>query len=113
MRMQVQYLALLSGSGIWVAMSCGVGCKRLRSDIAVAVVQASSYSSDSTPSLGNSIYHGCSLKKTKKKKKNVLFLVVYGMSSHLLELGQDVHRVWERIKQNRNQICIYTVSQLR
>ena len=41
----------------------------LRSGVAVAVVQAGSYSSDSAPSLGNSICHVCSPKKTKKKKK--------------------------------------------
>ena len=41
----------------------------LRSHIAVAVVQASGYSPDSTPSLGTSIRHKCGPKKTKKKKK--------------------------------------------
>ena len=34
---------------------------------AVAVEQAGSYSSDSAPSLGTSIRHGCGPKKTKKK----------------------------------------------
>ena len=33
----------------------------------MAMVQASICSSDSTPSLGTSVFHGCSLKKTKKK----------------------------------------------
>ena len=37
--------------------------------IAVAVVEASSYSSGWTPSLGASIGHGCGPKKTKDKKK--------------------------------------------
>ena len=37
--------------------------------MAVAVVQASSYSSSSTPSLGSSICYGCGCKKTEKKKK--------------------------------------------
>ena len=41
----------------------------LGSGVAVAVVWAGSYSSDSTPSLGTSICRGCSPKKTKKKKK--------------------------------------------
>ena len=37
---------------------------RLRSDVAVAVVQARGYSSNSTPSLRTSIYCGCGPKKT-------------------------------------------------
>ena len=40
----------------------------LRYGIAVAVVQASGYNFDSTPSLGTSMYHWYSPKKTKKKK---------------------------------------------
>ena len=55
--------------------SCGeLWCKsqiQFRSYVSVAVVQAGSCSSDSIPSLGTSICHGCSPKKTKKKiKKN-------------------------------------------
>ena len=42
---------------------------RLGSGVAVAVVWAGSYSSDSAPSLGTSICHGCDPKKTKDKKK--------------------------------------------
>lgn len=42
---------------------------RLGSHIAVAMAVASSYSSDLIPSLGTSIGHRCSPKKTKKKKK--------------------------------------------
>jgi len=42
---------------------------RFRSGIAVAVVQASSYSSDSTPSLGTSISCTCGPKKTNKVMK--------------------------------------------
>ena len=38
--------------------------------VAVTVTQASSYSSDSTPSLGSSICQGCGPNKQKKKKKN-------------------------------------------
>ena len=41
----------------------------LRSLVAVAVAEASGYSSDSTPSLGTSICSGCGPRKTKKKKK--------------------------------------------
>ena len=41
----------------------------LRSGTAVAVGMASNCSSDLTPHLGISIFHGCSPKKTKKEKK--------------------------------------------
>ena len=53
MRTQVQSLALLSELRIWHC--CELWCRsqtRLRSGIAVTAVQASSYSSDSTPNLG-------------------------------------------------------------
>ena len=46
----------------------------LRSQVSMAVVQASSYSSDSTPSLGNFICHGCGPKKTKDKQIKEKFL---------------------------------------
>ena len=42
---------------------------QLRSPVAVAVVEASSYSSDSTPGLGTSICHECGPKNRKKKKR--------------------------------------------
>ena len=41
----------------------------LKSDAAVAVAMAGSYSSKLTPSLGTSTYHRCGPKKAKKKKK--------------------------------------------
>ena len=41
----------------------------LRSGTAVAVGMAGNCSSDLTPHLGISIFHGCSPKKTKKEKK--------------------------------------------
>ena len=42
---------------------------RLRSQVAVAVLQVGSWSSDSTPSLGTSICQGCGPEKTKRLKK--------------------------------------------
>ena len=42
---------------------------QLTSCFAVAVIQAGSYSSDLTPSLGTSIFCGCGPKKQKKKKQ--------------------------------------------
>ena len=64
----VQSLASLSGLGIlWHRMQT-----RLRSGIALAVAQAGSCSSDSTPSLGTYICCRCSPKMTpphQKKKK--------------------------------------------
>ena len=41
---------------------------QLGSCVAVALAQAGDYSSDWTPSLGTSIYCGCSPKKTKRQK---------------------------------------------
>ena len=77
MRTQVRSLALLSVLRIqhchelWCRLQMQLG-----SGVAVAVVYAGSYSSDSTPSMGTSICHRCSpkaagvaLKRQKKKKK--------------------------------------------
>ena len=67
MRIRVQSLASLSGSGIQHCYE--LWCRsqmRLRSCIVVAVAEASSCSSDLTPSLGISICFRCSLKKTKE-----------------------------------------------
>ena len=44
---------------------------QLWSGIAVAVVQAGIYSSNSTPNLGTSMYLGAALKRQKKKKLNL------------------------------------------
>ena len=69
-RMGVQTLAPLSG--LRILYFCEMQCRLqtgLGSSIAVVVMQASSYSSDLTPSLGTSVCHKCSPKKTKKKKR--------------------------------------------
>ena len=51
-------------------MSCGVGCRQwLRSDVAVAMVQASSCSSDLTPSHPPYAVSVVLKKRQKKKKK--------------------------------------------
>ena len=71
MRTLFQSLASLSGLRI---QSCHeLWCRlqmRLRSDVAVALVQAGGYNSDSTPSLGTSICRRCGPKKTKTTTKN-------------------------------------------
>ena len=71
MRILVGSLAFLSGLRIW---HCHELCCRsqtwLISCVSVGVVWAGGYSSDSTPSLGTSIYHGCGPKKTKKTPPN-------------------------------------------
>ena len=70
MRTQVGPLASLPGLRIRCCRELSCRLKRqLRSHVAVAVGQAGSCSSDSTPSLGTSISCGCGPKKTKKKKK--------------------------------------------
>ena len=58
------------GWGSGVAVSCGLGHRRLRSHAAVAVVKAGSCSSDSTPNLGTSMCCGCSPKKKQNKQAN-------------------------------------------
>ena len=71
MRMWVQSLALLSGLRIWRGHELWSRSQvQLRSWVAVAVVQTSSYSSDSTLSLRTSLCHGCSPKKPKKKRSS-------------------------------------------
>ena len=70
MRFWVRSPALLSGLSIWRCHE--LWCRsqtQLRCCIAVAVAQAGSCNSDSTPSLGTSICHGCSPKRQKKKRK--------------------------------------------
>ena len=65
----VRSLILLSGLRIWCCHELRHRSQtRLRSGVAVAVAQASSYSSDSTPSLGTSICHKCGPKKKKERK---------------------------------------------
>jgi len=50
-------------------VGCDVGCNAARSPVAVAMAQASDYSSHLTPSLVTSIRCGCGHKKTKDRKK--------------------------------------------
>ena len=74
MRTQVRTQASHNGLRIW---RCGeLWCSSqmwLRSHVAVAVVKASSYGSDSTPSLGTSICHGCGPKKIFFSKKSCIY----------------------------------------
>ena len=46
----------------------------MRRGSCMAVVEAGSCSSDSTPSLGTSICRGCSPKKTNKKKRKGMYM---------------------------------------
>ena len=69
-RWRVRSLALCSGLRIWCC--CELWCRsqtQFGSHIAMAVVQAGSYSSNQTPSLGTSICCGCSPEKTQSQKK--------------------------------------------
>ena len=60
MRLRVRSLALLLGLRIWRCRELWCGSQTwLRSCVAVAVAQASSCGSDSTPSLGTSVSHRC------------------------------------------------------
>ena len=70
MRMQVRSLTSHSGLRIWCCPE--LWCRlqtQLRSGVTVAVAQASSYSSNSTLSLGTSMCCRYGPKKTKKKKR--------------------------------------------
>ena len=69
MRTRVQSLASLGGLRVrsWRDLWCR-SKMRLGSDVAMAVVQTGTCSSDSTPSLGTSICRGCGPKKTKRPK---------------------------------------------
>ena len=84
MRIWVQSLALLSGLRIqyyhdmWYRLQMWLG-----SGVAVAVVQASSCSSNLTPSLGTSICHGCSPKKENKKIKIQVLALAQGLRIQL------------------------------
>ena len=61
----------------------------LRSHIAVAVVQAGSYSSNWTPSLGTSICLRCGPKKTKEKKRERENLPCRGKRQGMRNLLED------------------------
>ena len=78
---------LASLSGLRIQCRCELWCSlqtQLGSHIAMAVAQAGSYSSDSTPSLGTSIRHGYGPKKTKdqKKKKKKDVVKIYTMENY-------------------------------
>ena len=70
MRLQVRSLPLLSG--LRIRRCRELWCRsqtRLQSQVAVALAEASGYSSDSTPSLGTSICRRCGPKKREEKKR--------------------------------------------
>ena len=78
MRTQVRSLASLSGLRIWHCRELWCGSQMLLgSGVTVAMVQASSYSSNLTPSLGISICCGSGPRngKTTKKEKKKFFLL--------------------------------------
>ena len=72
MRLQVRSLALTSLSGLRIQRGHELWCRIkmwLGSCVAVVVAQAGGCSSNSTPSLGNSIAMGIALKSKRKKKE--------------------------------------------
>ena len=97
LRIRVRSLTLLSGFGI----QCGheLSCRSqtwLRSCVAVAVVQASSCNSDSTPSLETSICHGYGPKKKKKEYGPQQLWVPWPGSSYCGTRGSAVSLVcWD------------------
>ena len=113
---RIQSLALLSGLRIrhcrelWRRSQTQLG-----SGVAVAVTQASSCSSNSTPSLGTSICHGCRPKKHihKKGMLNGVPAVVQWDQWHLWSAGMQAFpelqpRLQVRLRSDpwpRNTIC--------
>ena len=93
---QVWSLASLSGLRIWHCHK--MWCRsqtRLGSGVAVSVAQACSYSSDSTPSLGTSVCHGCGPKKrTKKEWQGRYSLVVHQVKDPALSLQRLGSLLW-------------------
>ena len=89
-------LALLSG--LRIRRCHELWCRSqiwLRSGVAVAVVQAGSCSSNSTPSLGTSICCRCGPKKTKNKQnKGFLFLVAKLSWSKIPVRGVPIVTQW-------------------
>ena len=80
-------LAMLSQLSIWPC--CDLWCMsqmRVRSHVAVAVVQTGSCLSDQTPSLGTSICHRCG-PKTNKNTMEQLKTIVQIVYSSALELS--------------------------
>ena len=77
MRLRARSLPLLSG--LTIRRSCELWCRLqrwLRSQVAMTVVSAGSYSSDSTLSLGTSMCHWCGPKKTTTTTtKNYRYIV--------------------------------------
>ena len=116
MRMGVGSLALLSGLRIWRCHK--LWCRlpmRLESFIAVAVVQASGYSFDSTPSRTSICPRCCPKKKKKERKlqKDIQYDTKFG-SLHLHECLQRTPAVkhvksqqFFSEKQNRCSVYAY------
>ena len=93
----------IKGSG--VAVNCGAG-RRCSLDLMllVAVAQASSRGSKSTPSLGTSICGECGPKKQKteqSKTKMQMFNTVLKRISHVLVIKIVLEKGRSLIKQNR------------
>ena len=116
MRIQVQSLPLLSGLRVWRCHE--LWCRlhtQLGSHIAAAVVQASAYSLDSTPSLGTSICCEYGPKKQTNKRNYLIdfyflkieigrkcFQVVKNQSSFIMSALRYTHIV----------ICSFKITSL-
>ena len=78
----VQQVKIENGCELWCRSQ-----RQLRSGIAVAVAEASSYSSNWTPSLATSIYHRCS--PEKKKKRQILLCIRLPCKLHM-QVGSSI-----------------------
>ena len=103
-RMQFGSLALLHGSAIWGC--CEMWCRsqtQLGSCIAVAMVQAGSWSSDLTPTLATSICHGCGPKKKQKRNKKRTFKKIYILEFITINFHWSI-----KLNLYNREICIHT-----
>ena len=86
---------------------------QLRSHVAVAVVQASCYSSNSAPGLGISICHGCVPKKTRKNEFPSYKVVLYSTLSSVYNGSYNILFLVffkEKKKQNKHVMRIIYIG---
>ena len=96
MKTRVQSLASLSGLRIWRCLELWSRSQtQLGSQVTVAVAQASSYSSNSTPSLGTSICWRCGPKETKKKTFKSNHNLSCNKMNYTVKLGALHHKTFQ------------------
>ena len=88
----VKGLDLLNPDELWCRLQTWLGSR-----IAVAVVEARSYSSDWTPSLGTSTCCGCGPKKSNKKKRKIIKLSLF--TDDIILYAENLRKLTKLFKQ--------------